>query len=92
VIAMAHDEELAGADTGYWPDNDSPPQVAGGPTSIMPTPMHEATSLAWADDDVEDDPVTASWRAVFNYAAALLVCGLIAALATAAVAWFSGAR
>ncbi|ORA07756.1 hypothetical protein [Mycobacterium arosiense] len=63
--------------------------AAADPTDALPTLMQgEARSLAWADDDLEDDPVRASWGTVFNYAAALLVCGLIAAAITAAVVWF----
>ncbi|AGP62909.1 hypothetical protein OEM_13740 [Mycobacterium intracellulare subsp. yongonense 05-1390] len=64
--------------------------AAANPTDIMPTLAQDGPSLAWADDGPvqEDDPVPVSWGAVFNYAAVLLVCGLIAAAITAGVAWF----
>lgn len=64
--------------------------AAANPTDMLPTLAQDATpSLAWADDDPgQEDPVPASWGAVFNYAAFLLVCGLVAAATTAAVAWW----
>ncbi|GLV09815.1 hypothetical protein MyChFU_31350 [Mycobacterium intracellulare subsp. chimaera] len=65
------------------------------PTDMLPTQAQDTPALAWADDnpDQEDHPVPASWDAVFNYAAFLLVCGLIAAAITAGFVWFGdGAR
>ncbi|MGV0161029.1 hypothetical protein ACRU3B_16515 [Mycobacterium colombiense] len=63
--------------------------VAAEPTDMLPTLAQDAApSLAWADDDPnQEDPVRASWAAVFNYAAALLVCGLLAAAVTVALIW-----
>lgn len=62
--------------------------AAAEPTDMLPTQAQDAPSLAWADDDPgQEDPVPASWGAVFNYAAFLLVCGLIAATVTVALIW-----
>ncbi|WP_324738676.1 hypothetical protein P6281_06665 [Mycobacterium sp. 5-140-3-2] len=64
---------------------------AAEPTDMLPTLAQDSPSLAWADDDLDhEDPVPASWGAVFNLAAVLLVCGLIAAAITVVLIW--GAR
>ncbi|MCV7326917.1 hypothetical protein GJE02_12655 [Mycobacterium intracellulare subsp. chimaera] len=75
--------------------------AAADPTASIPQPAPEAPSLAWADDlgepttqspqaaDVDgDEPVVQSWGATINYAVFLIVCGLIAAAGTAALAWW----
>ncbi|AFJ35060.1 hypothetical protein OEM_20100 [Mycobacterium intracellulare subsp. yongonense 05-1390] len=69
--------------------------AAANPTDMLPTQAQDTPALAWADDnpDQEDHPVPASWGAVFNYAAFLIICGLIAAAITAGFVWFGdGAR
>lgn len=68
---------------------DTTAAAAADPTDMLPTQAQEAApSLAWADDNPDqDDPVPASWGAVLNLAAVLLVCGLIAAAITVALIW-----
>lgn len=90
---MTGAEDLAGADTGFWPDDKTAIGPAADPTAAIPcTPQAAAPALAWADDDGSDEPIRYSWGATINYAVFLIVCGLIAAAATAAFAWWGAGR
>lgn len=82
-------------------DDDTMIGTAADPTTSIPQPAPEAPALAWADDCDEpdtqsaqaadsdgDQPVAQPWGATINYAVFLIVCGLIAATVTAALAWW----
>lgn len=78
-------------------DDDTQVGAAADPTAYIPQPAQASPALAWADDDCDEPPTQAAqtadgepatWGATINYAAFLIVCGLIAAAATAALAWW----
>lgn len=95
AAVMTSDDDLAAADTGCWPDDNTTIGDAADPTAAIPQPPQATPALAWADD-CDDEPATqsvqaadvpATWGATINYAVFLIVCGLIAAATTAAFAW-----
>lgn len=93
AAVMACEDDLAAADTGFWPDDNTTIGGAADPTASIPwTPQAAAPALAWADDDGSDEPIRYSWVATVNYAVFLIVCGIIAAAATAVFAWWGTSR
>lgn len=88
---MTDNEQLAGADTGYWLDHtERSGSIPPDPTVVIPVrPAQPPPSLAWEDDGTDNGELrfVQSWRLAFGYAAVFLSCALVLAFAIAVIGW-----